>query len=85
MKAIFEINQKYHSQISNKEFIQTINHVREVVDFYSDFLAKFKESPRKIDLIKSEYEKFPITKNLFQLSNQELFIKLRHNFDVLVK
>lgn len=73
-------NLKYSQKEEFKRYIEHTDYIEEVVCFYFDFVNMWKNNEFRIQTTIQLYKNFPIRKNLFLLTNRELFQKIRYNF-----
>lgn len=80
LQKLTEANHLYSTDNNFKELVIKLNHIKDVTEFYYEFLNKFKNNEFRTQTIVNIYKNFPIKKNLYLFSNKELFEKIRYNF-----
>ena len=75
-----EANHLYSTNDTFKQQVAHFNHIKEVTEFYFEFVNKFKKNEFRTQTMNNLYKSFPIKKNLYLAQNKELFEKIRYNF-----
>ena len=83
-RFIKETKNKIAQNHNKDEAIAYLTHIENVTEFLNEVAKKYIVNKKEREPISKAYYNFPIQKNLFRYENLDLFVKIKHNYDIMI-